>query len=636
MPLEQSMDSDILFPFEHIRPIQKDMIEKVKECLRDKKVLIAHAPTGLGKTIAALAPTVPFALKHNLRIFFLTSRHTHHHLCIETLRAIKKKFGIELNAVDLIGKQQMCLQGVDGLPSSDFLEFCKKSVAARQCEFYENTRQENGKPTLAAEQVVSNASAVGPQHSEEIIHSCKAAGLCPYYTAEILSKKANVIIGDYFHLLHPNIRESFLKKLETDISRCIIILDEAHNVPQRARDLLSTSLSLFMVERALAEAGKYGRDKAAGMLSAIKAVMGESVDGMEATQELLDKDDLSRGLEKFHPYETFIEALDEAAEDIREKQKLSFCGSIASFLGAWKGPDHGFSRILQRFETPKGISWELRYDCLDPTLVTKEILGQAYAVICMSGTLLPTEMYADLLGCETAIQAHYPSPFPKENRLSLIIPETTTKFLKRSREEYEKIGKKAAQLIDIIPGNVLIFFPSYELRSQVYPYLHEHAKKQLLIEKQGMTKQEKLALLSDFRKLKSKGSALIAVATGSFGEGIDLPDDQLNGVIVVGVPLEKPTLMVKELIEYYDFKFGKGLDYGYFLPAMIRVMQNAGRCIRSPTDRGVIVFLDERYADPRYRDMFPDDFITESGTEGPDERQPGDWKKKIVEFFSST
>ena len=94
--------------------------------------------------------------------------------------------------------------------------------------------------------------------------------------------------------------------------------------------------------------------------------------------------------------------------------------------------------------------------------------------------------------------------------------------------------------------------------------------------------------------------------------------------------------MVKELIEYYDFKFGKGLEYGYFLPAMIRVMQNAGRCIRSATDRGVIVFLDERYADPRYRDMFPDDFITESGTEGPDERQPGDWKKKIEEFFSST
>lgn len=630
MPLEGGSNAEILFPFEHVRPIQKDMMEKVKECLRDKKVLIAHAPTGLGKTIAALAPAIPFALKHNLRIFFLTSRHTQHHLCVETLRSIKKKFGIELNAVDLIGKQQMCLQGVDGLPSSDFLEFCKKSVAARQCEYYENTRQENGKPTLAAEQLVSTFSALGPRHSEELIHSCKGASLCPYYTAELLSKKANVIIGDYFHLLHPPIREAFLKKLETDISRCIIIFDEAHNVPQRARDLLSTSLSLFMVDRALAEAGKFGWDKAAEMLSAIKTVVGECIDGMEAGQELLDKDALSGGLEKYHPYETYIETLDEAAEDIRERQRLSFCGSIASFLGAWKGQDHGFSRILQRFEASNGVSWELRYDCLDPTLVTKEILGSAYAVICMSGTLLPTEMYADLLGCESPIQVHYPSPFPKENRLTLIIPETTTKFLKRSREEYEKIGKKAAQLIDIIPGNVLLFFPSYELRSQVYPYLREHAKKQLLIEKQGMTKQEKLALLGDFKKLKSTGSALVAVASGSFGEGIDLPDDQLNGVIVVGVPLEKPTLMVKELIEYYDFKFGKGLDYGYFLPAMIRVMQNAGRCIRSPTDRGVIVFLDERYADPRYRDLFPDDFITEDPSGG----NGGNWKQSISEFFS--
>ncbi len=634
MPLEPSMDAEILFPFEHIRPMQKEMMEKVKECLQDKKVLIAHAPTGLGKTAAALAPAIAFALKNNLRVFFLTSRHTQHHLCVETLRAIKKKFGIEIHAVDLIGKQQMCLQGVDGLPSSDFLEFCKKSIETRQCAYYEGTKQENGKPTIAAEQVVAELSALGPQHSEGIIRSCTKVGLCPYYTAELLAKKANVLIGDYFHLLHPNIREAFLKKLDTDLSRCIIILDEAHNVPQRARDLLSTNLTLFMVERALAEAGKFGWKKAAEMLAVIRSVVEGCIDGMEASQELLDKDALCKEMEKYHPYENFIEALKEAADDIREKQKLSFCGSIASFLEAWKGQDHGFSRILQRFESSKGISWELRYDCLDPTLITKQIMGQAYAVICMSGTLLPTEMYADLLGCEGAMQVQYPSPFPKENRLSLIIPETTTRFLKRSREEYEKIGRKSAQLINCIPGNVLIFFPSYDLRSQVFPYLHEHARKRLLVEKQGMTKEEKLSLLNDFKKLKSEGAALIAVATGSFGEGIDLPDDQLNGVIVVGVPLEKPTLMVKELIEYYDFKFGKGLDYGYFLPAMIRVMQNAGRCIRSPTDRGVIIFLDERYADPRYRDLFPEDFITEGDAEEGADGKSSDWKKKIEGFFS--
>ena len=127
----------------------------------------------------------------------------------------------------------------------------------------------------------------------------------------------------------------------------------------------------------------------------------------------------------------------------------------------------------------------------------------------------------------------------------------------------------------------------------------------MLIEKQNLSKEEKEKILDEFKKNKDKGSVLLAVSTGNFGEGIDLPGDFLKGVVIVGLPLSKPDLETQELIKYYDNKFGKGWDYGYLVPAMNKCLQSAGRCIRSETDRGVIVFLDERFAWPNYNRFFP-------------------------------
>ena len=227
----------------------------------------------------------------------------------------------------------------------------------------------------------------------------------------------------------------------------------------------------------------------------------------------------------------------------------------------------------------------------------------------MSGTLNPTEMFADLLGFpKDSLQKSYSSPFQEKNKLSLIVPRTSTKFKMRSEEQYKRIAHICAEMVDAIPGNSAVFFPSYNLKYDVGKYLETLCKKTVFNEERGMTKDDRLQLLNAFKQYKSQGAVLLGVASGSFGEGIDLPGDLLKGVIVVGVPLGRPDLETQAMIQYYDRKFGKGWDYGYVLPAFTKTLQNAGRCIRSETDRGVVIFLDERYAWPMYIRCFPEEW----------------------------
>jgi DNA excision repair protein ERCC-2 len=190
----------------------------------------------------------------------------------------------------------------------------------------------------------------------------------------------------------------------------------------------------------------------------------------------------------------------------------------------------------------------------------------------------------------------------------------------RSERQYKEIAAVCADIANKVPGCVMLFFPSYRLRDDVAIFFAEAYEKSILYESPGMDKDEKQKLLDKFSL--SKG-ALMAVAAGSFGEGIDLPGI-IKGVIVVGLPLDRPDLETTELISYYDKKFGKGWEYGYILPAMTRCIQNAGRCIRSETDRGILVFLDERYAWPRYKNCFPPEWEMNITV---------DYEEEIARFF---
>ena len=261
---------EILFPYPEVREIQSDMIKEVMECIENGENALIHAPTGLGKTVASLGPALSVAMKKGLTIFFLTSRHTQHVLAINTLRDIKKKHGVSVVCADIIGKQHMCALGeVENLYSSEFRDYCKKMRDDKMCEFYINTKNTSGRPTLKALSILEELKHLSPMHVEEVVSIASKEKLCPYEMSLLLAKEAKVIVADYYCIFNPEIRRSFMNKTEKELETSIVIVDEAHNLPRRCRELMSQNLSTVMLKRAIKEAGKFGHFEAIDKLQGI-------------------------------------------------------------------------------------------------------------------------------------------------------------------------------------------------------------------------------------------------------------------------------------------------------------------------------------------------------------------------------
>ncbi len=606
----------ILFPYNEQRQVQKALIMQIQSCIQNKQNLIAHAPTGLGKTIAFMAPSLAHAIKNDLTLFFLTPRHSQHHIAIETLKQIKDKFKLDFSVVDLIGKKHMCLQsGVEVLPNGEFQDYCRDLRKKDNCNFFINVKNKSLRD-LALNEIKE------PLHVEQVNQICKTYELCPYEIAALVGRKAKVIIADYYHMLSPTIRKSLLNRITKDLSKSIIYFDEAHNLPDRCRELLTTSLSSLTVDTALRENKSFNFDYEDDLFN-IQNNLSQLIKTIpiEKQEALVKKQD-------FFADQSLAEPMKEAAEMVREKQKRSALGSIANFLEAWHGPDQAFVRTVERGFTRYGKPHaKLSYRCLDPSLLISQ-LKEASSLIFMSGTLSPVSMYLDLLGLDkkNTVQTEYGNPYPQKNRLNIIAPTTTTKFTQRSDSMYKRISKICSDIANSTPGNSAIFFPSYSLMDQIFYFFQHESEKTIIKEEPRLTKQERQQLINNFKSYSNLGAVLLGVSSGSFGEGIDLPGDLLKTVVIVGLPLAKPDIETQELINYYDQRFAKGWDYGYIFPAITKSLQNAGRCIRSETDKGCIVFLDERYVWESYKKCFPSDsnFII---TKLPQE--------KVKEFFEN-
>ncbi len=615
---------DYLFPHSKIRDIQDCLIRNIDNSIKKKRNLIVHAPTGLGKTAAALGPALKQAIKENLTVFFLTSRHTQHKIAIETLKHIREIYNEDFNAVSIIGKKWMCpVPGVKELYSGEFADYCKKVREDGKCEFFSKTRK-SSKLTPEAKKVFEEIKSINPIESEKVIEICRQEKLCPYEISRELASNSSVIICDYYYIFNKRIKEGFFLRTKNEIGKSILLIDEAHNLPMRIKDLASSRLSNQMVKRAIREAKKNSYDDIIQQLLKIQEALNDFSNNLKSGEEILiKKDKFIEALTSDIEYEQLIADLEFTGDEIREKQKQSYIGSIASFLDSWLGPDEGFTRILS-YQEKKQPLITLSYRCLDPSLVSKDVVSDSYSSILMSGTLTPTTMYKELLGISNCEELSLKSPFPEENKLTLIIPKTTTKYSMRSEFQYKEIASIIAEITNLIPGNSIVFFPSYHIRDSINTYFEKISRKTTMLEEPNMEKSEKQDILNNFAKYKQSGAVLLGVTSGNFSEGVDLPGDLLKGVIIVGLPLTKPDLETSQLIEYYDKKFAKGWDYGYLLPAFNRSLQSAGRCIRSETDKGIIAFLDERYIWKNYYRFFPESWSIKATK---------DYNKEIRLFF---
>ena len=606
------------FPHEKIRPSQKEFMEDVKHSIENKRHLIADVPTGIGKTIASLFPAMNYALSNNKTIFFLTSRLSHHRMAVETLKMMKKENNF--SAMDIIGKKHLCSFDVKDMDSALFSSFCSSMIKEKRCQYFRNTFLENRDDEK--ERLLGLMRQKSPAGSQEY-YAMVSYDFCTYEMLLEAAKNSDAIICDYFHIF--GINDKFLIKTGKKLSDCILIIDEAHNLSARLRNNLSARMTARTCEMAVKEARDFSDDESEEIAKDIGRALQKAAESrlFGKAEAFAKKEDLT---ERINDYDEKIAVLKDSAEKVFDEKKVSYMDRLAKFLESWKGDDYGYARILSRARILGRDYISMEYSCLDPSLISKQIINGSHSVILMSGTLSPTEMHRDILGIERerTTMKSYSSPFPKQNRKNIIISNVTTKYSSRTENSFRHMADMVKVCAEKISGNAAVFFPSYEIRDKIHGLISP-IKKHVILEDPKMTKEERDEIKDVLEKNQETGAVLLGVVGGSFSEGVDLPGRLLNGVVIVGLPLERPSLSVQSLIDYYEQRFGRGREYGYNYPAMIKVMQAAGRCIRNENDRGVVVFADERFLWQNYRKIFPKswDFVV---TDRPE--------KEIEEFFN--
>lgn len=608
----------MLFPFENIREPQRLFIDDIETALKTKRHLIAHAPSGLGKTAATLSPALQYALDNEKTVFFLTPKHTQHVIAIETLRKINKKYSLDFKVTDIIGKKWLCgVDSIEDMTTQEFGDYCKIMKKEERCTFYNKTRTKEKILTPEAKIILERMR--GFFHAEDV--KDLADNLCAYEIIIESAKKSDVIIADYYHIFS-NARNSILFRMKKELKDCIIIVDEGHNLPDRIRSLNSQRITTFSIAAAMNEAKAFGDEQSFNIINKV----GKLLDRQDNECFVSREDFISAIGENFSKA---VEAVFLLGERVYEENRKTAAGHIARFLDLWGVNEPGFARIFRKGFTRAGKPYNsLMIRCLDPSRFSHDIFDESHTSILMSGTLVPCEMYRDVLGFEkerTSIKM-YESPFPRDNRVNIFVSDATTKYSKRTEENYSRIANHVVACCKSIPGNCAVFFPSYDIMNKVHSISKGRISKKIFIEERNAGKKERRKIIDSFVAYADIGAVLFGVQAGSFAEGIDMPGKFLNGVIVVGIPLDRPDLEKKALIEYYDLKYRRGWDYGYIFPAMVRCLQAAGRCIRTETDKGTCIFIDERFLWENYRKVFPSD-IKIKITNNPEEEIVKFWYK---------
>ena len=592
----------IPWPFDRVREGQTDFLADARKAIEGGRHLLAHAPTGIGKTAVALVASLEFAVRANKLVLFLTSRQSQHRIAIETVRRIEAR-GPRIATVDLIAKQSMCLQESAPAYGRAFHEFCDHKVKSRTCAFF--TRDNSAVVAAVLQRTL---------HVQELVRASGACAVCPHKVAMDAAPRANLVVCDY-NFLFSEILERFLPRLGRSLDDLVLIVDEAHNLPDRIRAHLGGDLSVHDLLKAAKEARSIDGEVAHRLVGVAKAmeafllvVRSERVARKDEFVDLVEEG-LAKGRGGSLGYTDFVEMVAFAGEDAVRRGVPSTLPVVVEFLTRWRDQDIGILRLVV-----PGTEGKFAFRLMDPSVLSKRVFARVHASLLMSGTLYPAEMYADLLGIDPArrVIRTYGSPFPKTNRLLLVHPELTTLYAKRSSEMHDRIAEQIGAIATAVRGNVALFFPSYELLEQAHSrFLALRVRKRVLVERPEWTKAQRDGSIEALRVSRGDGGAvLFAVQGGSLSEEVDYEGNVLAAVVVVGLPLSPPNVEVEALKDYYCRKFGfaKGYDYAYVFPAVNKVLQAAGRPIRSERDRAAIILLEGRLLEPRYARCLPPDF----------------------------
>lgn len=568
------------FPFSY-RAGQRDMAAAVYRTILRKKKLFIQASTGVGKTISTVFPSVK-ALGEGIgeKIFYLTAKTITRTVAEQAFRTLSDN-GLLIKVITLTAKEKICFcDETDCNPES--CPYAKGHYDRVNDAVYDLLISENGVSRQTVEQYA-------------LKHR-----VCPFEMSLDLSVWADAVICDYNYVFDPN---SHLKRFfsEGGNKGYIFLVDEAHNLVERGREMYSAELykeDFLEVKRCVKEYDK----KIAAQLDGINRLFLALKRECETYRVLESVSHISLKLMRLlTEMERFLE--EQEGGEKREKV-LELYFRVRAFLNIHDIMDENYV-IYSELEADG--RFKVKLFCINPAVNLQGCLEQGNGTVFFSATLLPIRYYKNLLSVEEDDYAIYvESSFPRENRLILVGRDVSTKYTRRGPEMYRRIAEYILCTAKSRQGNYIAFFPSYRMLEEVYEYFRQgKGKMESAAQTQYMSETEREEFLKLFETEREESFVGFCVMGGIFSEGIDLAEDRLIGAVIVGTGLPQVCSDREIIRNFFDRKNMQGFSYSYLYPGMNKVLQSAGRVIRTERDKGVILLLDDRFQDQRYREIFP-------------------------------
>ena len=678
---EKTRDEPRYLAHANLRDGQREMIQEGISALEEEGFLLANAPTGLGKTAAALSAALNVARNRSPRptILFMTGRQAQHRIVVDTVRQINERRNIEnedkVSLVDMIGQRGMCIHQIAEEWTSSFHNMCSDLRRNRQC-----------KPYLADSPGLRLRVLQDPLHVDELVsvsrshhESGSLKQTCPWKVARECASSADIVVCDYNHLFNERVRDSSLKGMGIDMSNLLLIIDEAHNLPERIRMGLRARLTPDLIRNAVYELEEHRETlqeqyEKTGTSDSTLDDEEREISTIRLSEATLTRTRL-RLAQWFKEQREMLQkekpGKDENEKRVKPSQVLKlFTAEMAEPLGTqqltieklmktlWDvqvdhsedddaETDNACERLasvlenLSRFEDDPAICVAFRFKSdtshisthlLDPSVVSAPVFDSVRGAVLMSGTLTPPEMYAHSLGIpegRMVTAASYQSPFEADRRPVIIANGVSTLYARRGRENTRKIQKHIHALLRNTPGHVVVFCPSYAILQDVIGS-GDWPGRWVVVEEPGWSKKKVDDIQEQLRSARIRGQKILlgGVFGGRLAEGVDYAENVLDAVCCVGIPNAPMSVENDALKEYIGKDLGRSLSWRYavFQPAVNKVLQGMGRAIRKADDRAFMLLLDDRLNTPNYKGCLPP---TMSHFESKDAETTGRFAKRF-------
>ncbi len=579
----------VQFPFEY-REGQKILAQSVYRTILRKKKLFIQAPTGVGKTISTVFPAVK-AVGEGLgdKIFYLTAKTITRTVAWQAFELLREQC-LRMKVLILTAKEKIC--------------FCEeRSCNPDACPY---AKGHYDRVNDAVYELITSSDEMNREILEEQARKWK---VCPHEMSLDVSVWVDAVVCDYNYVFDPN---AHLRRFfgEGNKGEYLFLIDEAHNLVERGRSMYSAEL----YKEDFLKLKKLVKQKAPKLTKRLEECNRQMLALKRECPDYQVLNSVSHVYIKLVSLLTEMERyLEECREEELRKEVLELYFAVRMFINIHDRLDENYMIYSELDEAGR---FKVRLFCVNPAKCLQEFLDKGNSAVFFSATLLPIRYYKKLLSTSKEDYAIYAeSPFDPANRRILLGMDVSTKYTRRGSEMYRRYAGYLMQAAEARQGNYLAFFPSYRFMEEVYEefilMLEERGTAEetkgidYIMQSQYMTEEEREIFLENFEENREQSLVGFCVMGGIFSEGIDLAEDKLIGALIVGTGLPQVCRERELLKMYFDARGLRGFDYAYLYPGMNKVLQSAGRVIRTDADRGIILLLDERFRDVRYQETFP-------------------------------